>query len=126
MASSEVIHTLHHIRGFIGRYLVLKIKPNIGQTLGTTDKSEIRKIWLSLRGPILTVILIFLIKSEKDHNGGQTWHIFCLRNRRSKLHYLISLSVKNKLFIAVLRKLKLGSFTGEPLNNPSTVPVQWG
>ena len=31
-----------------------------------------------------------------------------------------------KVFIAVLRKLKLGSFTRGPLNNPPTVPVKGG
>ena len=59
MTSSEVVRTRHHIRGFLCIYLVLKIKPNTGQTLGTTDKKERRKIWLSLRGPIMTVILKF-------------------------------------------------------------------
>ena len=95
MTSSEVVRTRHHIRGFLRRYLVLKIKTNIGQTLGTTDKREIRKIWLSLNGPILTVILNFS-RSEKSHNGGQTWHIFCLSHRKSKSHYLIILSVKKR------------------------------
>ena len=52
MTSSEVVRTRHHIRRFLRRYLVLKIKPNTGQTLGTTDKIERRKIWWSLKwGP---------------------------------------------------------------------------
>ena len=48
--SSEVVHTRHRIRRFLRRSLVLKIKPNIGQTLGNSDKIERRKIWLSLKG----------------------------------------------------------------------------
>ena len=38
MTSSEVVRTRHHIRRFQRRSPVLKIKPNTGQTLGTTDK----------------------------------------------------------------------------------------
>ena len=43
MTSSEVVRTRHHIRRFLCRSLVLKIKPNTGQTLGTTDKIKRRK-----------------------------------------------------------------------------------
>ena len=68
MTPSEVVRTRHHIRRFLRISLVLKIKPNIGQTPGTTEKIERRKIWLSLRGPILTVILKIFSKSEKVHN----------------------------------------------------------
>ena len=42
----------------------------------------------------MTVILKCFSKSEKAHNGGHTWHIFCLSQRRSKLCYLVSLSLK--------------------------------
>ena len=70
MTSSEVVRTRHHIPRFIRRYLVLKIKPNTGQTLGTTDKRERRKymakseepnsdcnieISLSLKKPIMEI-----------------------------------------------------------------------
>ena len=96
MMSSEVVRTRHHIRRFIRRSLVLKIKPSIGQTFGNSDNIERRKIWLSLRDPILTVTLKIFSKSEKAHNGGQTWHIFCLSHRRNKLHYLIILCVKKR------------------------------
>ena len=56
MMSSEVVHTHHYIHGFLRRFLVLKIKPNTGQTLGTTDKRERRKFMAkSIGGGILTV-----------------------------------------------------------------------
>ena len=67
MTSSEFIRTRHHIRRFLRRSMVLKIKPNTGQTLGATDKRERKKIWLSLRDPILTVTFKFFFKSEKSH-----------------------------------------------------------
>ena len=52
MMSSEVVHTHHHIRGFLRKSLVLRIKPNTGQTLGTTDKRERRKhMAKSIGGP---------------------------------------------------------------------------
>ena len=51
MTSSEVVCTHHHICGFLCRPLVLEIKPNTGQTLGTTNKREIWKKNLSLKGP---------------------------------------------------------------------------
>ena len=38
MKSMEVVHTRHHIRRFLRRSLVLKIKLNTGQMLGTTDR----------------------------------------------------------------------------------------
>ena len=85
MISSEVVRARHHMHKCLRIYLVLKIKLNTGQTLGITDNREGIKIWLSLRGPILTVILKFFSEYRKNHNGGQTWHI---------LHYLIILSVK--------------------------------
>ena len=87
MTSLKVVRTRHRTRMFLRRSRVLKIKPNTGQTLGTKDKIERRKIWLSLRDPILTVTLKFFSKSEKAHNGGQTWHIFFLSQRRSKLYF---------------------------------------
>ena len=65
MMSSEVVHTRHHIRGFLRRSLELKIKPNTDQALGTTDKRERGNIWLSMRGPIMNVILKCFSKSEK-------------------------------------------------------------
>ena len=126
MTLLKVIIIRHHIHRFIRISLVLKIKPNTGQTLGTRDKRERRKIRLSLRGPILNVILIFFSKSEKVHNGGQTWHIFCVIQRRGRLHYPTSLSVKLNMFIFVLRKLKLIIYTGTPLNNPPIVSFQGG
>ena len=43
MTSSEVVLTRHHIRRFLHRFLVQKIKPNTGQTLSTTDKIERKK-----------------------------------------------------------------------------------
>ena len=43
MTSSEVVRIRHHIRRFLRRYPVLKIKPSKVQTLGTTDKRERRK-----------------------------------------------------------------------------------
>ena len=89
MTPSEVVLTRNHIRRFLRRSLLLKIKPSPVQKIGTTDKRERIKIWLSLRGPILTGILKFFSKSEKFHNGGQTWQFFCLSERRSKLYYLI-------------------------------------
>ena len=51
MTSSEVVRTRHHIRRFLRRSLVLKIKPNTGQTLGTTDKIERRKNMAKSEGP---------------------------------------------------------------------------
>ena len=126
MMSSQVVRTRHYIRKFLHRYLVLKIEPKTVQTIGTTDKRERRKIRLSLRGPILNIILLFTSKSEKFHNGGQTWHIFCVIQRRGRLHYPTSLSVKLNMFIFVLRKLKLIIYTGTPLNNPPTVSFQGG
>ena len=40
MPSSEVVRTRHHIRRFLRRSLVLKIKPNTGQTLGSLDENK--------------------------------------------------------------------------------------
>ena len=51
MTSSEVVHTHHHKRKFIRRYLVLKIKANTGQTLGTTDKREVIENISKSKGP---------------------------------------------------------------------------
>ena len=51
-----VVHTRHDIRRFLRRSLVLEIHQNTVHTLGTTNKRERRKIWLSLRGLILNVI----------------------------------------------------------------------
>ena len=76
MTSSKVVRTRHNIRRCLRRSLVLKIKPNTGQMLGNSDKIERRKNMASLRDPILTVTLKIFSKSEKAHNGGQTWHIF--------------------------------------------------
>ena len=50
MTSLEVVRTRHHIRWFLRRFLGLKIKPSKGQTLGTTDMIERKKIWISLKG----------------------------------------------------------------------------
>ena len=112
MMSSEVVITRHHISRFLHRSPLLKIKPNTCQTPGTTDKIE-KKIWLSLRGQILNVTLKYFSKYEKAHNGGQTWNIFFLSEIRRKSHYLLRLSVKLKMFISVLGKLKLRLLPGD-------------
>ena len=96
MMSLEVVRTRHHIRRFIGRYLVMKIKPNTVQTLGTTENMERRKNMAKSESTSSDFNIKFFSKSEKVHDGGQTWHIFCLSQRSSKLHHLISLSVKLK------------------------------
>ena len=51
MTSSEVVCTRHHIRRFLLRSLVLKIKPNTGQTIGNSDKIERRKNMAKSEGP---------------------------------------------------------------------------
>ena len=51
MTSSVVVRTSHHIRWFLRRSLVLKIKFNTGQTLGITDKRERRKNMAKSEGP---------------------------------------------------------------------------
>ena len=51
MTSSEVVRTRHHMRRFLRKSLVLKIKPNTGQTLGTTDKIERSKNMVKSEGP---------------------------------------------------------------------------
>ena len=56
MMSLEVIHTRHCMRRFLCRSLVLKIKPNTGQTLGTTDKRERRKNMAKSEGRALLTI----------------------------------------------------------------------
>ena len=93
--------------------------------MATRTKLKEEEIWLSLRDPILTVTLNFFSKYEKAHNGGHTWHIFCLSHRRSKLHYLIILCVK-KVVHSCVEEVKIKEFTGGPLINPPTVPFQWG
>ena len=50
MTSFEVVCTCHRIRRFLRRSLVLKINPNTGQTPGTTDKIERRKIMAKSEG----------------------------------------------------------------------------
>ena len=50
MMSSEFVRTRHRICRFLRISLVLKINPNTGHTLGTTDKIERRKKWISLKG----------------------------------------------------------------------------
>ena len=57
----------------------------------------------------MTVILKILSKSEKFHNGGQKWHILCLSRIRSKLHCLISLSVK-KCVHSCVEEVKIRKF----------------
>ena len=56
MTSSEVVCTRHHIRRFLRRSLVLKIKPNTGQTLGTTDKIDRRRNMAKSEGRALLTI----------------------------------------------------------------------
>ena len=51
MTSLEVVRTVDHIRRFLRRYLVLKIKPSTGQTPDTTDKRERRKNMAKSKGP---------------------------------------------------------------------------
>ena len=51
MTSLEVVRTHNQIRGFLRRSLLLKIKPNTGQTLGTTEKRERRKNMAKSEGP---------------------------------------------------------------------------
>ena len=53
MTLSEVVRTRHHIRRFLSRSLVLKIKPNTGQTPGTTDKIGRRRNVDSSKGRAL-------------------------------------------------------------------------
>ena len=56
MTSSEVVRRRHHIRRFLRRSLVLKIKPISGQKLGTTDKRERKKYMAeSERRALLTI-----------------------------------------------------------------------
>ena len=91
--SSEAVFTRHHIRGFLCRSMLLTIKPNTVHTLGTTDKRERRKNMAKSEGPNSECNIEIFSKYEKAHNGGQKWHFFGLIKRRSKLNYLISLSV---------------------------------
>ena len=62
----------------------------------------------------MTVILKFFSKSEKAHNGGRIWHMFCLSQRRSKLHYLNSLCVKNGVHSCV-EEVKMRDFYRGPI-----------
>ena len=77
MTSSEVVRTRHHIRRFLRRYLVMKIKPNTGQKLGTTDKIERRKnMAKSERRALLTVetLKTFYCCIEKPLCGTNATH----------------------------------------------------
>ena len=56
MMSSEVVRIRHHIHRFLRRSLVLKINPNTGQTLGTTDKIERRRNMAKSEGRNLLTI----------------------------------------------------------------------
>ena len=56
MTSSEVVRTRHHKCRFLRRYLVMKIKLNTVQTLGTTDKIERRKNMAKSEGRSLLTI----------------------------------------------------------------------
>ena len=56
MMSSEVIRTRHHIRMFLRRSLVLKIKPNTAQALGNSDKIERKKNMAKSEGRALLTI----------------------------------------------------------------------
>ena len=49
--SSEVVRTRHHMHRFLRKCLVLKIKPNTGQMLGTTENRERRKNMVKSKGP---------------------------------------------------------------------------
>ena len=65
MTSSEFVRTRHHILRFLRIYLVLKIKKNTGQTLGTTDNREGRKNMAKSEGPNSDCNIDFFSKSEK-------------------------------------------------------------
>ena len=54
--SSEVVRTRYYMPTFHRRSLVLKIKPNTGQTLGTTDNIERRKNMAKSEGRALLTI----------------------------------------------------------------------
>ena len=56
MTASDVVRTRHHIRRFLRRFMVLTIKPNTGQTLGTTDNIERRKNMAKSEGRALLTI----------------------------------------------------------------------
>ena len=56
ITSSEIVCRRHHIRRFLRRPLLVKIKPNTGQTLGTTDKREIRRNMIKSEGKDLLTI----------------------------------------------------------------------
>ena len=63
MASSKRACTHHHIRKFLRKSLVLKIHPNIGQTLGYTTEGKKEKyyyVWRDPNGPPFEYDLIFL------------------------------------------------------------------
>ena len=64
MTSSEVVRTRHRIRRFLRRSLVLKIRPNTGHTLGTTDKRERRKNMAKSEGPNSDCNIEFLSRYE--------------------------------------------------------------
>ena len=65
MTSSEVVRKRHNISRFLSRSMLLKIKTNTGQTLGTTDKRERRKNMDKSEGPNSDCIIEFFSKSEK-------------------------------------------------------------
>ena len=66
MTSSEVVRKRHHIRTFLHISLVLKIKPNTGQTLGTMDKIERRKNMAKSEGPNSECNIEIFSKSKKS------------------------------------------------------------
>ena len=75
MTSSEVVRTRHHIRRFLRRSLVLKIKLNTGQMLGTTEKIERRKNMVTSEGgDLLTIETLknFYCCIEKPLGGMNT------------------------------------------------------
>ena len=56
MTSSKVVRTSHHMRRFLRRSMVLKIKPNTGQTSGTAESIERRKNMAKFEGGALLTI----------------------------------------------------------------------
>ena len=82
MALSEVVRIRHYISRFIRRSLVLKIRPNTGQMIGTTDTMERRINMTKSEGPNYDCNFDFFSHSEKSHNGGKTWHIFLPKSEK--------------------------------------------
>ena len=72
MTLLQVVRTRHHKRKFLRRFMVLKIEPNTGQTLGTMDRRGRRRNMAKSKGPNSDCNINFFFKYEKFHDGGQT------------------------------------------------------